>query len=349
MRVLVTGAGGFIGSALCRALSEAGHEVRGLTRDPARTEKRVGRALTLFPGSVGIPQEIATAAEGCEVVFHAAGLPPGPAPARVLRWLHVAGSENVLRAARHAKVARIVHLSSAEVSLTNGDRMHWDEKRVLPSAPVGLFAQSKLMAEELLLSQSDDKLEVVALRPARVWGPDDVDGIAKVAEAAQSGSLSLYDGGRNIVATTHIENLCRAALSAAEAVNAPARAYYITDGEFLEARELFGKLLSTLQLPPAKSAGFATAWLRASLKQTFAGDHGAAKLELLRMGKSALFDLSAAVQDLGYEPKLALDEKLDELSAWLATAGGLAAICARRSPAPRAEDVDAQVRAAGGD
>ena len=148
------------------------------------------------------------------------------------------------------------------------------------------------MAEELLLTQSDDDLEVVALRPARVWGPDDVDGIARLAQAARGGTFQLYDGGRNIVATTHIDNLVQAALAAADADAAAARAYYITDGEFLEARELFGKLFAALALPPPASGSFALAWLRAELRQRFGADGGAAKLELLRAGQSALFDLA---------------------------------------------------------
>ena len=338
-----------MGSALCRALIVQGHDVRGLTRDPARARERIGRELKLAQGSVAEPGQIARAAKGCDIVFHAAGLPPGPAPERVLRWLHIAGSENVLRAARHANVERVVHFSSAEVSLTGDDRMHWDEKRVLPAAPLGLFAQTKLIAEELLLSQGDDDLEVVALRPARVWGPDDVDGIARLAEAARSGAFRLYDGGRNIVATTHIDNLIKAALAAAAAERAPSRAYYITDGEFLEARELFGKLFAALGLPAPAQGSFALAWLRATVKEKLGSDGGAARLELLRVGKSALFDLSAAVHDLGYEPGISLDEKLVELSSWVSSKGGVDALIARRSRAPSARDVDAQVKAAGGD
>ena len=103
MRALVTGAGGFIGSALCRALAARGHEVHALTRDPARAAAHRRRAYASFRGSVGDPPD-RQAAAGCAVLFHAAGLPPGPAPERVLRWLHVAGSENVLRAARHARI-----------------------------------------------------------------------------------------------------------------------------------------------------------------------------------------------------------------------------------------------------
>jgi nucleoside-diphosphate-sugar epimerase len=350
MRALVTGASGFVGSALCRALARQNHKVKGLTRDCARAEPLVGPGVTLLQGGVGHPQEIARAAEDVDVLFHAAGVPPVAAPARVLRWLHVAGAENVLRAARHVGIERVVHISCADVSATHEDRMHWNEERPLTRPPTGLFAQTKLMAEELMLAASDDELEVVALRPAFLWGPGDIDGIARLAQAARTGAFRLFEGGRNIVATTHIDNLVKAAIVAAEADAAPARAYYITDGEFLEAREFFPKLAAALGLPaPRLNASPLLAWAAASFRSLVSRDHGAAQLELLRWSRSALFDLSRAVQDLGYEPSLDLEGRLAELRGWLVGQGGLDAVVARGRRGPRSEDVDEQVKAAGGD
>lgn len=350
MRALVTGASGFVGSALCRALIREGHQVAALTREPQRVEARVAAPLTVVQGSIADPKQVATAAAGCDVIFHAAGIADVEAPSKVLRWVHVAGSENVVRAARFAKVRRVVAISCADVSLTGEDRMHWDEKRVLASPPTGPHARSKLMAEELLLAQSDDTLEVTALRPALLWGPDDIDGISRLVRAVRSSGFTLFGGGRNIVATTHIDNLVRAALLAATAPEAAGRPYYVTDGEFLEAREFYTRLFSALGLAPLRLVGsLSYALVRASIYDLIRKSDGAVRAEVLRAGRSALFDVSRATFDLGYEAKLDLDGKMAELGEWVREQGGLDRVLLRVRPRPVEADVAEQVRVAGGE
>ncbi len=350
MRALVTGASGFVGSALCRALARGGHEVIALSRDPERARARILSEVTIAQGSIADPGEVAHAAEGTEVVFHAAGVAATDAPERVLRWVHVAGTENVLRAARFARVRRVVHVSCADVSLAEEDRMHWDERRALTTEPVGPHARSKLMAEELALAASDERLEVTALRPALLWGPDDVDGLVRLVRALRAGTFTLYGGGRNIVATTHIDNLTNAALRAADAPAAPGRAYYITDGEFLEAREFYTRLCEALALPPPKmNASLSLGLARASARDLLQGARGAARALVLGLGRSALFDVSRARLDLDYEAKIDLEARLRELAAWMRETGGVEALFARARAEPTEADVEEQVRAAGGD
>jgi nucleoside-diphosphate-sugar epimerase len=353
MRALVTGASGFVGSALCRALLREGHTLTALTRDPQRLRARVPGEYAVAEGSVGDPAQVARAAVdhgGCDVIFHTAGIADVDAPSLVLRWVHVAGSENVVSAARFAKVKRIVHLSCADVSLSGEDRMHWDEKRVLASLPTGPHARTKLMAEELMLAHSDETLEVTALRPALLWGPDDVEGISRLVRAVRSNGFTLFGGGRNIVATTHIDNLTRAALLAAVAPDVAGRPYYVTDGEFLEAREFYTRLFSALGLAPLRLVGsLPYALFRAAVHDWLRRTEGASRAEVLKAGRSALFDVSRAVFDLGYEAKLDLDAKMTELAEWVRAQGGLDRILLRVRPRPAEADVAEQVRAAGGD
>lgn len=310
----------------------------------------MGGTPELKQGSCANPHEVAEAARGVDVVFHAGGIAHRDAPPKVLRWVHVAGTENVLRAARFAGVKRVVLISCADVSLTSEDRMHWDEKRVLPDLPVGAHARTKLMAEELALAQSDEQLEVTALRPALLWGPDNVDGIARLTRLVQSGKFTLYGGGRNIVATTHIDNLVAAALKAALAPEAAARAYYVTDGEFLESREFYTRLFAALGLGQPKLHGELTsALLLARFHDLLHRTQGSARAELLERGRSALFDVSRATLELGYDASIDLEAKLAELNRWVHEQGGLDSLLARARPAPLESDVAEQIRAAGGE
>jgi 2-alkyl-3-oxoalkanoate reductase len=351
MRILVTGGSGFMASALCRALARRGDQVVTLSRQPALAALRINsKGVSIVEGSIGDPQEVARAAQGAELVFHAAGIAALDAPTRVLRWVHIAGTENVLRAARHVGVRRVVYTSCADVSLSDEDRMHWDEQRALPRAPIGPHARTKLTAEELALAASDERLQVTALRPAMLWGPDDVDGLAAFLQAARAGTFTLYGGGRNIIATTHIDNFVRAALLAASAEAAPGRAYYVTDGEFLEAREFYERLARALGLAPPKLGGsLALALARARISDLLHASEGAARAAVVRIGRSALFDVSRATLDLGFEAKVDLDARFSELTAWIDALGGVDRLRERARPKPVAADVEAQVQAAGGD
>ncbi len=347
MKVLVTGANGFLGGAVGKALLAAGHTVRGLSRDPQGV---LASGIERHIGGIGDPASISAAATGCDAIVHAAGLTSLRTPERAARWVHIAGTENVLRAARHAKVRRVLHLSCADATLCRQDRMHWGETRVLPQDPVGAFARSKLMAEELALCASDETLEVTALRPALVWGPGDVQGVCALKRESDAGGVFLYSEGRNILATAHIDNVTQAALAALTAADAPGRAYYITDGEFLEARELYTRFLSALGLPVRfreKSLAFAAFRARITQALGFASDPNEA--EVLRRGQSALFDLSSAAKDLGYTPSLNFEVLLEGLKAWMAGEGGLEALGPRVRAEARGSDVDAQVLLAGGD
>jgi nucleoside-diphosphate-sugar epimerase len=341
---LVTGATGFVGGALTQRLLAEGHTVRVLGRAETR-EPESDRAVSVYVASLGDPDALAEAARGVDVLYHCAAENSPRAPTSAFSWINVAGTENVINAARHAGVRRVVHLSCTDVALANRDRMSWKETQQLGEEPLDALSRSKLLAEELALQANDDSLQVCVLRPAWVWGPGDRRTLPALCREDAQGGVQLCGDGSNLVPTVYIDNLVDALLLAAGAGKAPGRAYHVLDGEVLSAREFFDQLCKSLGLGRPARGIYALAYARAWWRERF-GLPGLARADVVRRGRSALFDGVAVVHDLGYEPQIGVERGMVELADWCARLGGPAGVArTERMPASDA-DVNALVRIA---
>src|SRR5437763_357745 len=171
MRALVTGATGKVGHATARALLAGGHEVRALVRDPARAAAVVPAGVELAHGDVTDPGSVRGAAEGCEVVFNAMGLPEQwLADARAFDRVNVGGTRAVVEAARAAGARRLVHTSTIDVFHAEPGAS-FDESVVADYAKGTAYERSKQEAERAALAGAGDGLEVVVVNPSAVYGP----------------------------------------------------------------------------------------------------------------------------------------------------------------------------------
>jgi NAD dependent epimerase/dehydratase len=178
--VLVTGAGGFIGSHLTEALARAGAEVRAFVRYNSRgdhgwlevTAPEVSREIEVFRGDLGNPEAVTGAMAKREVVFHLGALIPIPYSYRHPREFvtaNVEGTVNVLEAARREEPARILHTSTSEVYGT-AQTVPIDEEH--PLHPQSPYAASKVAADQIALSfQRSFGTPVVVARPFNTYGP----------------------------------------------------------------------------------------------------------------------------------------------------------------------------------
>jgi dihydroflavonol-4-reductase len=177
-RTLVTGGTGFVGGLLLSALVRQGREVRALVRRPGDRERLPTPEVELALGDLGDEEVLVRAAEGCEVVYHAAGMNqlclPDPTP---LYRVNVDGTARLLRAARRAGVRRVVYTSSAATLGGDGSRPA-DEESPAPATFTSHYARSKYQAERIALEFPG--IEVVALNPSSVQGPGRVTGTARV-------------------------------------------------------------------------------------------------------------------------------------------------------------------------
>lgn len=348
MRFLVTGATGFVGGAIVRRLRAEGDDVRALVRTGTDAAAVEALGADVRRGEVGDPNEVAEAARGCEVVVHAAAVASHRAAPRALDWVNVAGTENVLNAARHVGVTRVVTISCADVSLRDEDRVHLGEETYSTRAPFDAHARSKQLAESVALAACDGGLEVVALRPAWLWGPGDRTNLPWIVRWAGARGLALPGGGDNLFATTHVDLLAEAALNASEVEAAPGRAYHVSDNAFVTAREFFRGLSDAIGLPPPRSGLPYPLALARSLVARAAGSDAPWPTDVVRLGRSSQLDIQRSVDDLHLDPPGTLDAGLREVAAWAAEIGGPEAIARLGRRPPDARAVDVQVAAAGG-
>lgn len=341
VNVLVTGATGFVGSAIAARLLAEGDTVHVLARDRARAKPLAALGARVFTGSIGDPNEIADAARGCKLVVHAAACASHRATPHTLKWTNVAGTENVLNAARHVGVARIVHLSCADVTLSGEDRVGWGEDRMPHGALLDEHARTKRLAEDLALSASG--IEVCALRPPLIWGPGDTTNLPSFcAEALAHGGVALHGDGRNLLATVHLDNLVDAVLDALAGGEVAGRAYYVADSEFLDAGEFYGMLSKACGVPPPRtssapvSVSLALAWARERVRGA-----GPWRTDVVRRARSTQFDVSRASHDFGWKARISVEDGMKMLSDWVGAKGGAKVVATMG----RAPDGEASVRA----
>ncbi len=331
MQVLVTGGGGFLGSALCRALLARGCRVRSLSRGDYPALTALG--IETLQGDVADPAAVSRALAGCAAVFHVAAKAGVWGPRADYRRVNVTGTEVVLQACREQHVSQLIYTSSPSVVYAGLDEAGIDESTPYPSSYLTSYPQTKAEAERMVLAANSPALATVALRPHLIWGPGDQHLVPRLIARAKSGRLRRVGDGRNLVDTTYIDNAVAAQIAAldrlAPGARCAGRAYFIANDEPQPLWGLIDQMLACAELPPVTksvSPGVAYA-LGAALEigHRLWGRQDEPPLTRFvarQLSTAHWYDLTAAKRDLGYVPIVRVDEGLRRLREWLHTARG---------------------------
>jgi nucleoside-diphosphate-sugar epimerase len=171
VKVLVTGATGKVGNAVAHALHARGDEVVALARDPGKAAGVLPRGVTIAQGDVTDPPTVDAAADGCELVFNAMGIPEQwVRDEDVFERVNARGAETVVKAAREAGARRVVQTSTIDVfAAERGGRLV--ESRVDTQPKNTAYERSKQHAEQLALAARGPDMELVFVNPSAVYGP----------------------------------------------------------------------------------------------------------------------------------------------------------------------------------
>ena len=256
-RALVTGANGFLGSAVVRALLAEGGAVRALVRAGSDRRNLVGLDVEIADGDLTDRGSLAKAAAGCTTVFHvAADYRLWVADAAPMYRANVEGSVNVLEAAAAAGASRMVYTSSVAVLGINKDRTPADESTAVSiDDMVGHYKRSKFLAEAAVRKRAEELgLPVVTVNPSTPIGPRDIKPTPTgriLLDAAAGRMPAFVDTGLNLV---HVDDVAVGHLAAAR-VGRPGERYILGGEDFTLQRilqavaEHVGRRPSRIRLP----------------------------------------------------------------------------------------------------
>ncbi|WP_306231422.1 NAD-dependent epimerase/dehydratase family protein [Agrococcus beijingensis] len=327
MRVLVTGASGFLGRAVAAELVAAGHDVRALQRRPSRVP-----GVTDALGSVTDAAHVARAMAGeggsleggaVEGVVHLAAKVSLAGDPEDFRRVNVEGTRTMLDAAERAGVARFVQVSSPSVAHTGSSLAGVGAEPASPEYARGDYARTKAEAELLALARDSEAMRVLAVRPHIVWGPGDTQLIERIVERARRGRVPLLSGGRALIDTTYVDNAASgivAALHRADAAHG--KAYVITNGEPRPVADILaGICIAAGVEPPHRSVPAGLARLAGSaVERLWAIRPGTDEPPMTRFLAEQLstahwFDQRATRAALDWAPTVSIDEGLRRLAA----------------------------------
>jgi dihydroflavonol-4-reductase len=325
---LVTGATGFVGSAVALALSRAGHQVRVLARPRSDRRNLAGLPAEIAEGDLADPASLARAVAGRRYLFHVAAdyrlWVPDPAP---MFRANVAGTEALMRAALAAGVERIVHTSSVATLGLVPDGVADEATPSREEDMIGPYKRSKFRAEALVRGLVAERgLPAVIVNPSTPVGPRDRKPTPTgrlIVEAARGRVPGFVDTGLNIV---HVDDVAAGHLAAAEMGRIGER--YILGGENMTLAEILAEVARLVgRNPPRLKVPYALAFPAAFAAETAArltGREPFATRDSVRMSRKRMYFTSAkAARELGYRPRPAQTAIADAV-AWFASNGYLA-------------------------
>ncbi|KAG2542928.1 putative dihydroflavonol 4-reductase [Panicum virgatum] len=242
MRVLVTGATGYLGGRLCAALADAGHAVRALAR---RSSDVSGLApgVDIAYGNVTDADSLAAAFDGCDAVFHvAAAVEPWLPDPSVFHKVNVRGLENVLKAAKRTPTVKKIVYTSSFFAIGPTDGYVADETQMHPGkAFCTEYEKSKFLADRIALQAATEGVPITIVYPGVIYGPGKLSTgnlVSRILIERFNGRLPGYIGdGYDRQSFCHVDDVVSGLIAAMEKGRVGER--YLLTGENMSFKQIF--------------------------------------------------------------------------------------------------------------
>lgn len=340
----VTGAGGFLGKAICLRLLAAGIKVTGFARGHYPELEALG--VVMLQGDLVNKDQLQQAMQGCDIVFHVASKAGVWGDRDSYFCPNVKGAANVIAACKALKINKLVYTSTPSVTFAGQDESGIDESTPYATSFLNYYAHSKAIAEKMMLdaNQVGDvsvesaaatqatepyALKTVALRPHLIWGPGDPHLVPRVLARGRLDKLKLVGREDKLVDTIYIDNAAYAhVLAALELCQAKpkcqGKAYFLSNDEPITMAKMLNLILACDALPPVtKRVPQSVAYVAGAVLEIVyfllkkQEEPMMTRFVARQLSCSHYFDISAAKRDLGYRALISINEGMARLKASL--------------------------------
>lgn len=334
MKVLVTGATGFLGSYIVDKCIAQGDSVRVLVRKTSNLDY-----LKKYPdieyayGDLTDMDSLRDATKGVEAIYHSAARVTTQGDRTQFYNDNVMSTRCLVDEAKKQGVKRFIFISSPSIFFDFTHQNDINETYAYPKKYINLYSETKALAEQYVLAANDENFITCSLRPRGIWGPRDTTGfVPKILLGMLKEKFPDMSGGNDIFATLcHVENASDACILAAKSDKVGGKAYFITDDEIVNVWGFLNQLGKTFKAPPIKKKMnpkvlmrigglFDLIWKIPKLAREVEAPLSRYAVGLLTY--SSTFDISAAKKDFAYQPKVNQETGMASLKQWVDDIGG---------------------------
>lgn len=323
MRYVVTGATGCLGLNLTRRLVQEGHEVIAIGRNKQLGHILTGMGATFHALDLHERARLATTVRRADVIFHCAAFSSPWGKYKDFYQANVVGTQHVIAVTPPGR--RLVHVSTPSIYFDFTEKHDIKENSILPVRPANHYIKTKLLAEALVdKAWQENKLNVITVRPRAIFGPYDRAILPRLLNAEKHGILPIVGTGDNVIDITYVDNVVDSLILAAQAKEQfCGKKYNITNDEPRSLISILSALYAALQRPlnvkcVPYSLAKSMAYILEKLHRLFLlkseprlTQYSAA---VLALGQT--LNIEAAKNDLGYRPKITLDEGMQLFAQW---------------------------------
>ena len=324
--ILVTGGGGFVGTALVRMLLDRGYDVRVVGRNEYPHLEGLG--VVCHVADIADHESLTRPFSGVDTVFHTAAKAGIWGVHQHYYETNVLGTNNVVRQCQEQGINRLIYTSTPSVVFAGDDIVDGDES--LPYAKKFLchYARTKVAAEKHVLGSNSSNLQTCAIRPHLIWGPGDPHLIPRILERGREGGLKIVGNGQNLVDISYIDNVALAHILAAEKMGTSGiiggHAYFIGQERPVRLWDWINEIFTELDIAPVTrrvpfSMAYGIGWIMEALYRLLPtkGEPKMTRFLAEQLSRSHYFSHARAARDFGYSPLVTLEDGQQRLLNWL--------------------------------